>query len=97
MLWFKKKEKLALDAAIKAVGKPATELIVEKARPASHVFPPTESHFGGNPYFEAGEAWPALEDGRPYDFVCQVNLKDCPECPAVPFGLLTVFVCWAFL
>ena len=35
---------------------------------------------------EKGEVWPTLDgDGRPYDFVCQVNLRDCPERPDVPF------------
>lgn len=96
MLWFRKKEKTALDAAVRSAGKPATELIVEEAVPQGHVFPATATHFGGNPYFEQGDTWPTVaEDGRPFDFVCQVNLQDCPERPIVPFDLFTVFLCWA--
>lgn len=96
MFWLKKQEKIALDAAVRAAGKPATALVVEGAASREHVFPPTVTHFGGNPYFESEDTWPILaEDGRPYDFVCQVNLKDCPERPDVPFDLFTVFLCWA--
>ncbi len=95
MFWFKKQEKIALDAAVRAAGKPATALVVERAVLREHVFPPTATHFGGNPYFEMGDTWPTLaEDERPYDFVCQVNFKDCPERPDVPFDLFTVFLCW---
>jgi hypothetical protein len=96
MFWSKKEEKTALDAAVQAAGRAATALVVEEAAPEGHVFPATATHFGGNPYFEAGDTWPTLaEDGRPYDFVCQVNLKDCPERPDVPFDLFMVFLCWA--
>lgn len=31
------------------------------------------------------------------DFVCQVNLKDCPHRPDVPFDLFTVFLCWGLI
>lgn len=96
MFWFKTEAKLALDAAVRAAAKPATELIVGESLPESHTFPPTSTHFGGNPYFEPGDEWPTLiESGRPYDFVCQVNLNDCPERPQVPFDLFTVFISWA--
>jgi|KBSMisStandDraft_5_1062788.scaffolds.fasta_scaffold122334_2 hypothetical protein len=91
------REKAELDAAVAALAKPATALVVTGAMPPDHVFAPTETHFGGNPYFEAGESWPMLDGARPYDFVCQVNLRDCPERPRpdVPFDLFTVFFCWA--
>ena len=96
MFWSKKEEKAALDAVVHSAGKPATELIVEEAVSEDHVFPAAATHFGGTPYFEAGDAWPILaDDGRPYDFVCQVNIQDCPERPDVPFDLFTVFLCWA--
>ena len=76
-----------------AAGKGATALVVENGLPQGHVFPATATHFGGNPYFETGDTWPVLaKDGRPYDFVCQVNLSDCPERPNFPFGLFTVFL-----
>lgn len=98
MLWFDKKNKAALDAAVQAAGKTATALVVERAAPKDHVFPATATHFGGNPYFEIGESWPTVtDDGRPYDFVCQVNLIDCPERPQVPFDLFTVFLSWALI
>jgi hypothetical protein len=97
MSLFGGKEKAELDAAVGALARPATALVVTGALPADHVFAATETHFGGNPYFEAGESWPTLDGGRPYDFVCQVNLRDCPERPRpdVPFDLFTVFFCWA--
>jgi uncharacterized protein YwqG len=35
------------------------------------------SHFGGQPYFEIGEEWPRMKDGRPLDFVFQlINTGD---------------------
>jgi hypothetical protein len=94
VFWSKKADKDALDAALRAVGKAATALIVEKVAP-DHVFPPTATHFGSAPYFESGEAWPAAADGRPCDFVCQVNLDECPVRPEVPFDLFTVFFAWS--
>jgi hypothetical protein len=84
----------ALDAAVRASAVPLTELHVGDALPADHVFPPTATHFGGTPYLEAGESWPTY-DGHPYDFVCQVNLRECPHHPDVPFDLFTVFALWS--
>lgn len=95
---FKSTEKAELDDALRAIGKPATALIVTNAVSEDHVFSPTETHFGGAPYMETGEAWPTLDgDGRPYDFVCQVNLRGCPEAPDLPFDLFTVYLCWSLL
>ena len=95
MSWFKTEEKSALDQAVRASARPATRLLV-RAVDDSHVFAPTESHFGGNPYAEVGESWPTRgEEKRPYDFVCQINLRDCPHRPAVPAELITVWFCWA--
>jgi hypothetical protein len=84
----------ALDAAVRVSGKLATALVVAEAVAESHVFPAASTHFGGSPYFERGDTWPTLH-GRPYDFVCQVNLRDCPHRPDVPFDLFTVFYCWS--
>lgn len=98
MFWLRKNDKAALDAAVLAAGKPATALVVERTVPDEHVFPPTSTHFGGHPYLEIGDTWPILaEDEHPYDFVCQVNLRECPERPDVPFDLFAVFLCWAAL
>jgi uncharacterized protein YwqG len=98
VLWFKSKEKAALDAAIRAAAKPSTSLIVDRQMPADFVFPPTSTHFGGNPYFESGDSRPICEkNGSPYDFVCQVNLHDCPIRPEVPFDLLTIFLSWSLV
>jgi hypothetical protein len=97
MLWFKSIEKAALDEAVRAAGKPATALIVDRRMPADFVFPPTATHFGGNPYFEAGESWPIFEkNGSPYDFICQINLNDCPIRPDVPFDLVAIFFSWSW-
>jgi hypothetical protein len=96
MFWFRRKEKQALDDALVAAAKMGTALIVDRHLLEGHLFAPTTSHFGGNPYFEHGEAWPTYPDReRPYDFVCQVNLDECPVRPEVPFDLFTVFFCWA--
>lgn len=98
MFWLRKKDQIALDAAVCAAGRAATALVVDEAVPQEHLFPATSTHFGGNPYFEMGDSWPTHpEDKRPYDFVCQVNLNECPERPDVPFDLFTVFLCWALV
>ena len=98
MSWFKKEERAALDAAVRAVAKPATRLIVERAVPASHEFPLTSTHFGGAPYAEEGDAWPTLgPDNRPYDFLCQINLRDCPEHPDLPYDMIGVFLSWKMI
>ena len=96
MLWFKRKEKAELDLAVRGVGKSATALRIGEKLPSDHVFGATETHFGGNPYFESGEIWPTFGDEkRPYDFVCQINLNECPDRPDVPFDLITIFICWS--
>jgi uncharacterized protein YwqG len=95
MSWFKTDEKAALDKAVRDAARPATRLLVEGVDDG-HVFAPTESHFGGSPYAEAGESWPTRGDEkRPYDFVCQINLHDCPHRPDIPVDLITVWCCWA--
>lgn len=49
----------------------ATKMVVKKP-----VSPPEntqlKSHFGGQPYFEAGEAWPVSGNGTPMSFIFQV-------------------------
>jgi len=50
MFWFRKKDKTALDTAVRAAGKAATALVVEGPAPGGHVFPATATHFGGNPF-----------------------------------------------
>lgn len=95
MSWFNTDEKAALDRAVRDAAKPATRLIVEGVDD-SHTFAATESHFGGSPYAEAGDDWPTRGDElRPYDFVCQINLRDCPHRPDIPVDLITVWFCWA--
>jgi len=92
MRWWKKKQKAALDAAVAPTARPASKLIVEAVEP-TYSFPAETSHFGGDPYAEAGDAWPTI-DGRPYDFICQINLGECPVSPSAPFDLIVVFVCY---
>lgn len=95
MSWFKTTERAALDKAVRDAACPSTRLIVEGVEDG-HTFAPTETHFGGAPYAEAGESWPTRGDEkRPYDFVCQVNLRDCPHRPDIPADLITVWFCWA--
>ncbi len=94
----KKDDKEALDAAVRAAGRLATELTAVTPVTEDLAFPSTATHFGGTPYFTPEETWPRLEeDGRPYDFVCQVNLKECPVRPNVTFDLFSVYLCWALL
>lgn len=91
----KKKEKAAIDAAVRAAARPATELVVEETFPHGFEFDPVSTHFGGAPYAEEGEVWPTRgKEKRPFDFVCQINLRDCPERPEAPFDLIAVFLCW---
>ncbi|PHQ28678.1 DUF1963 domain-containing protein [Leeuwenhoekiella nanhaiensis] len=55
-----------------------------------------ESHFGGHPYFEAGESWPTTEKGKPLDFVFQVfNSKEL-ELPET-IALVQLFYDWEAL
>ncbi len=60
-----------LEALLKPLLKPVTRIKTTKAD-----FPDyntqLKSHFGGHPYFNEGEAWPATKDGRPLEFVMQV-------------------------
>lgn len=98
MAWFRKAKKAALDRVVAQTALPATRLVVGERVGRDHAFAPLETHFGGTPYFEEGESWPTWgKEGRPYDFLCQVNLSDCPERPDVPFDLFTVFLRWAAL
>lgn len=95
MSWFKTAEKAALDEAVRQAARPATRVIVEGVE-QGHSFASTESHFGGTPYAQAGEPWPTRGDEmRPYDFVCQIDLRDCPHRPHIPVDLITVWLCWA--
>lgn len=91
MFWRPTKEEAELDSVVRTSAKPAIAYRVVKATSRSiHI---TETHFGGEPYAEVGDAWPAL-NGVPCDFVCQFNLADCLERPLLPFKLITVFLCW---
>jgi Domain of unknown function (DUF1963) len=95
MFWSKKQEKADLDRAVAAAAVPATGLLVETATEDDLPFPTISSHFGGDPYAESGETWPTWGDeGRPYDFICQIDLRECQHCPDVPLHMITVFLCW---
>lgn len=64
-------EMAQLEALLKLLLKPVTRIKTTKAD-----FPDyntqLKSHFGGHPYFNEGEAWPATKDGRPLEFIMQV-------------------------
>ena len=92
---FAKKKKMALDEAVLRTGLPASRIIVDAPTPGDSGAPPRSSRFGGAPYFEAGDTWPVWRGDRPYDFICQINLRECPVRPDVAFDLFTVFVSWA--
>lgn len=56
---------------VKPLIRTSTKMITGKAmRPPAHS--QQLSHFGGQPYFEKGESWPEMPNGRPMDFIFQV-------------------------
>ena len=94
---FGRAKKDALDRAVAQTALPASRIdILDEPVLHEEEIPATASHFGGRPYFAEGESWPLWGDRkRPYDFVCQIHLRDCPVRPALAFDLFTVFLCWA--
>jgi uncharacterized protein YwqG len=71
----------ALETLLKPLIKPATQLHLQGATAPVNEAPFT-SHFGGQPYFEKGEAWPLTKDGRPLQFIVQVFNEPGIELPA---------------
>ena len=65
---------------LKPITKNATKIVVQPAAepPANSQM---RSHFGGQPYFETGEAWPLSRAGNPLQFVMQVFREDNMELP----------------
>ncbi len=92
MFWGPSKDEMTLDDAVRSAAKYATAF---KAVPVGAGSPPSivSTKFGGEAYAEAGEVWPTVGD-RPCDFICQFNLKECVDGPAVPFRLVSVFLSW---
>ena len=75
-------EKLeALESLLKPLVRNATRLHLKEL---AHTPENTHflSHFGGQPYFEAGETWPATKNGKPLDFVFQVFNEPGMQLPA---------------
>ncbi|UYQ94352.1 YwqG family protein [Chitinophaga horti] len=61
--------------------RPTTKLVVQPSmRPRQDAA--TRSHFGGDPYFEQGETWPASGNGAPLDFIFQVVNDGSLQLPA---------------
>ena len=88
----------ALERAVAAAEAPTTAVYVDQSEVDPQSLPTLSSHFGGQPYMAAGERWPTWGDKQiPYDFVCQINLNDCPVRPEVPFSFFTVWLCWEAL
>ncbi|MBW3127266.1 DUF1963 domain-containing protein [Hymenobacter profundi] len=51
------------------------------------------SHFGGRPYFEAGEDWPTTQEGQPLDFILQIVASEDVTLPA-GIAVLQLFYSW---
>lgn len=71
--------------------RPASVLEVGGFRPTGH---PLTSHIGLSPVMRAGEQWPLDTEGRPMQFIAQLNVFEAPFVPELIRGeaLLTVFV-----
>lgn len=92
MRWWKNGRKAALDATIASSARPASRLIVE-ATESTCALSVTGTHFGGEPYAEGKDTWPTI-GRRPYDLICQINLREFRESPRSPFDIIVVFLCW---
>lgn len=96
MFLSRSRKKWLLDQAVRLTRIPATRLVVLNRVESEQETPVLGTHFGGRPYFEAGESWPTWgPESRPYDVVCQIDITKCPVHPEVPFSLMTVFFSWA--
>lgn len=94
-LWRPCQLELQLDEVVRSASKLAMQCDAVPLRPGE-VLPAVGTRFGGIPYAEAGDAWPMFRD-RPYDFVAQLNLRECEEPPTDAYDLITVFICWHVL
>lgn len=93
--WGPSKIERELDEVVRSCAKVATRFEATPLRPGEAISV-TGTRFGGIPYAEAGDTWPRLGK-RPYDFVAQLNLRQCYEPPTTAYELITVFVCWHIL
>ena len=86
-------DKERLDAAVRDAALPTTALVFFEELGDS--YPAVSTRVGGRPYAEAGEEWPVHADnGHPYEFIYQVDLRVCPDRPPIPADLIAVYVCW---
>jgi hypothetical protein len=79
------------EAYVLANTRPASILQVGGFRPTGN---PQTSHFGLTPLGLRTETWPRNAEGKPLEFICQLNLKEAPYVPAELklFQLVTVFI-----
>ncbi len=84
------KYKDRFDVLIKSMEKPATFMNLDEETTNTPDLQ-LESHFGGYPYFEEGDAWPTMKDGTPLDFVFQVFNKDEYHLPS-DIKLIQLFI-----
>jgi hypothetical protein len=81
-----------LITTVRAIATPATALTLHRLKNAADL-PPTSTHFGGQPYAEAGDSWTICGGcDRPLSFIAQFNMDDCGH--ASPFhGLFSFYYC----
>jgi hypothetical protein len=80
----------ALDAALAPLVRPRTLVHLQRS---DAPLPPTASRFGGQPYAEAGEAWPACICGLPMTFICQLDLH-ASVVRERGIALFAFYYCW---
>jgi uncharacterized protein YwqG len=78
---------------LKPLARPAARLNLKKARGFEEL-PATGTHFGGKPYFEAGEEWPVCSKcEKPLTFIAQIDPAAGFHRKPVDIGLFTFFYC----
>lgn len=75
---------------------PFLETVVKVARTDKAPTSATDSYFGGYPFVPSstrGWKWPKTEEGKPFQFITQINFAEVPKGYGYPeSGLLQVFV-----
>lgn len=88
----KKAAKIRPEDRLKKVLRPTWRMRVE---PAAEELSRTASKFGGLPYLEGEEEWPACEScQKNMDFICQADVSQTEPGQKLSVGFFTFFLCW---